>query len=268
MDAAGGPIRMGKSQLSISLIRPYREFTLSTQLRATLPSPTPVRRAKLTTLILDQLRQFVITHGLVENDRLPPERDLAIRLQVSRPTLRNALNWLHDREALRRVQGGGTFLQSNFLDVIAEYEGENAPTTNVVEVSEARLIIEPPLARLAAERINSRDLETLHVELRRGAQRLTDESGFRRHELQFHMRLAQAAGNLVMCSVLEPLLTRVTTVAARANAILDPRRSLNDHQCIVDAITRRDGHAASQYMTEHLRGCHQLTAAKAPTTDN
>lgn len=233
---------------------------MSTQLRAALPSPTPVRRAKLTTLILDQLRQFVITHGLVENDRLPPERDLAIRLQVSRPTLRNALNWLHDREALRRVQGGGTFLQSNFLDVIAEYEGENAPSTNWGEVCEARLIIEPTLARMAAERITSRDLEMLCVELRRGAQRIADESGFRRHELQFHMRLAQVAGNGVMCGVLEPLLTRVTTVAGRNHHNHDPRRSMNDHQCIVDAITRRDGHAAAQYMTDHLRGCHQLGA--------
>ncbi len=236
---------------------------MSTHLRSPLPSPTPVRRAKLTTLILDQLRQFVITHGLVENDRLPPERDLAIRLQVSRPTLRNALNWLHDREALRRVQGGGTFLQANFLDVIADYEGEHVPLANVLEVCEARIIIEPTLARLAAERINSRDLESLHVELRRGQQRLADDSGFRRHELQFHIRLAQAAGNAVICGVIEPLLTRANTAAHRANGNHDPRRSLNDHQCIVDAITRRDGHAAAQYMTEHLRSSHQVNPVNA-----
>lgn len=237
---------------------------MSTQVRHTLPSPTPVRRAKLTTLILDQLRQFVITHGLVENDRLPPERDLAIRLQVSRPTLRNALNFLHDREALRRVQGGGTFLQANFLDVIAEYEGNHTPAASLIEVIEARLVIEPTLARMAADRAAPRDLEILQGEMRRGSQRLADDQGFRRHELQFHLRIAQVAGNTVLCGVLEPMLTRASSAAAAiSNGHQDARRSLNDHQCIVDAISRRDGHAAAQYMTEHLQSCHQSASLPA-----
>ena len=66
-----------------------RDTTLSAPGRDIKPGPDPVRRTNLTTLILYRLRDFAIAQGLVEGDRLPPERELAARLSVSRPTLRD-----------------------------------------------------------------------------------------------------------------------------------------------------------------------------------
>lgn len=227
---------------------------LSHALRHSLPSPTPVRRANLTTLILDQLRQYVITHGLSENDRLPPERDLAIRLRVSRPSLRNALDWLSERGALKRVQGGGTFLQGNFLDVLADAPGTLSDDPTPAELAEARLLVEPGLVRLAAQRITSNEIASLDRELARVRQRLADPSACRQHDLQFHIRLAQLSGNTLLAATIEGFMAHAMALWNTQPSETDPAQVVADHQEIVSCLARQDGDAAARRMAEHLAG--------------
>ncbi len=162
------------------------------------PGPDPVHRTNLTTLILYRLRDFAIAQGLVEGDRLPPERELAARLSVSRPTLRGALDWLNRRGALRRVQGGGTFLEANFLAALAE--GPNAASSESAElreVAEARCALEPLLAKMAAERMTPDDAHRLQSAIERSAKCVDDRRAWHQHDLQFHLEVARLAGNCV-----------------------------------------------------------------------
>lgn len=225
---------------------------MSQQLRPSLPSPAPVRRANLTTLILDQLRQYVITHGLSENDRLPPERDLAIRLRVSRPSLRNALDWLSDRGALKRVQGGGTFLQSNFLDVLADAPGAGEGDPSAQELAEARQVLEPALVRLVAQRITAAELAALERELHRARQRAHDLTAWRQHDLKFHVRLAQLSGNGLLAGTLETIMSQVMSVWTSQADQADVVRILSEHQAILEALARRDGDDAARRMQDHM----------------
>jgi GntR family transcriptional repressor for pyruvate dehydrogenase complex len=214
----------------------------------------PVRRANLTQLILDQLRSYVLTNGLVEEDRLPPERELASQLNVSRPSLRNALDWLEERGALRRVQGGGTFLQPNFLHVIAD---AREPGTNGAvcqrEAREARLHLETSLVRLACERMNQKDLDALAGEVA-GAKFRTDDVVFWRwHDMQFHSRLARAAGNGILSRALENLLTDVYLSWATQPELGDLSRAQREHEQLIEALVWRDAELAAARMTEHLQ---------------
>lgn len=241
---------------------------MSHALRHSLPSPTPVRRANLTTLILDQLRQYVITNGLSENDRLPPERDLAIRLRVSRPSLRNALDWLSERGALRRVQGGGTFLQANFLDVLADAPGTIVDEPSPGELAEARMILEPGLARLAAERVTSVELAALERELQRVRQRLGDPSACRQHDLKFHIRLAQLSGNTLLATTVEGLMAQAMSLWNLHPQELDVAQMVADHQELLGYLARHDAESAARKMAEHLRAQRSDLGAELVSADH
>lgn len=232
--------------------------------RTHLPGPAPVRRTNLTQLILDQLRDYVLGHGLLEEDRLPPERELAAQLDVSRPSLRNALDWLAQRGALRRVQGGGTFLQSTFLTVLAEaHVASQSESPNVGDLAEARGYLEPLLVELVAERADDDELEALGVDSARAGERLDDAEFWRQHDLAFHARLAKLSGNVILGETLIAALRQSAGGGQAAVAQFDARTCHEQHAEIIAALSRRDGETATRLMREHLQSCHNV--GESPT---
>jgi len=236
----------------------FRGLRNEDRLRRThLPGPAPVRRTNLTQLILDQLRDYVLGHGLLEEDRLPPERELAAQLDVSRPSLRNALDWLAQRGALRRVQGGGTFLQSTFLTVLAEaHIAAQTESPNVGDVAEARGYLEPLLVELAAERADDEELEALTADSARAGERLDDTEFWRQHDLAFHSRVAKLSGNAVLGESLIAALRQSAGSGPSTVAQFDSRNCHEQHAEIIAALARRDGENAARLMREHLQSCH------------
>jgi GntR family transcriptional repressor for pyruvate dehydrogenase complex len=229
-----------------------------------LPTPMPVRRSNLTQLILDQLRSYVLNNGLVEEDRLPPERELATQLNVSRPSLRNALDWLEARGALRRIQGGGTFLQSNFLHVIADAREANAPNEECLrDAIEARLHLEPVLIRLVCDRAPQSELDALAEEVAKAKFRTADPAFWRWHDLQFHSRLARSGRNAVLARTLEEALSDVYLLSSQAEQF-DFVRAQSEHEQIIEALIWRDADAAASRMAEHLQA---LSSAAEPAVE-
>src|SRR5918998_1219230 len=98
---------------------------------------------------LMQLRAYLAQAQLPENGRLPPERELAAELGVSRAELRKALATLAAEGRLWRHVGRGTFVGNRPVDAPADVAAM-ARRTNPAEVMKARLAIEPEIARLAA----------------------------------------------------------------------------------------------------------------------
>lgn len=219
----------------------------------------PVRRANLTQLILDQLRSYVLTNGLVEEDRLPPERELASQLSVSRPSLRNALDWLEERGALRRVQGGGTFLQPNFLHVIADARESNSNGDMSLRTArEARLHLEPILVRLACERITQKDLDALAAEVSKAKFRTEDAAFWRWHDLQLHSRIARSSGNDMLARTLQDALSDIYLSWVTQTEPSDCARAQREHELIVEALVWRDGDLAATRMAEHLQNAASM----------
>lgn len=242
-DASAGAARCGVPDLEKPI--------LTTNARE--PGPAPVCRANLSTLILHQLRDYVVAQGLVDGDRLPPERELAARLSVSRPTLRSALQWLSQRGALRRVQGGGTFLQPNFLSVLVDVPGYGgAAGPPLAAVVETRLILEPLLIQMAAERAGTAELDGLKAAVVRSAQKIDNPDAWRQHDLHFHLRLARLSGNAVLADTVKSLFPQVVAVWAEHADKIDMAKCYADHQAMVDAIARRDAQGAALLMRRHL----------------
>ena len=213
-----------------------------------------MKRASLQSLILNQLREFVIANGLKPGDRLPSERELAARLGVSRPTLRLALNWLSEQAAVRRVQGGGTYLEEGFLMALTRSHNESETTDiPLAELVEARILLEPSLIRLAAKNATDEQLDGLEKDLERAAADLSDVEAWRQHDLHFHARLAQLSGNRVLSASLDSIVLNLPGVWQRFQPGECVEQSHEEHRLILASLRRRDAAGAARQMRNHLR---------------
>jgi GntR family transcriptional repressor for pyruvate dehydrogenase complex len=198
--------------------------------------------------ITEAIRGYVMDHGLGPGDRLPPERALAVTLDVSRPALREATSRLIDAGLLRSRQGSGTYIARVDLD----------------ELFAVRQRLEPFAAGLAAENASARDLVALArlaIELARS---VDDANVFARVDLAIHDRIASASRNVVLLSTLSDLgqmlrFSRDQTAGdARTRA-----QALEDLTCLVDAIRGRNADRAEQMMSAHLANVRKASRGAA-----
>lgn len=184
--------------------------------------------------------------------RLPSERALADRLAVPRRALRRALAALEAEGALWRRQGKGTFAGP----APASAAPAVAARTNPLEVMEARLCVEPGLARLAALRASREDIRAMRS-LLAALEEAAEPEEKERRDGALHRAIAQAAGNGMLTGVfdmierarLDPDWRRLRELARSG-----PRLATYaaQHRDIVDAIEARDPAAAEQAMRRHL----------------
>jgi GntR family transcriptional repressor for pyruvate dehydrogenase complex len=204
--------------------------------------------------ICGAIRQGIYAAG----DRLPPERELAERLQVSRPSLREALRVLELTGIVESRHGGGTFV----LD--ADPTGIASPLTLLLEATsdavgelwEVRLIVEPAIAARAAVQATPEAITQLEDLVSRFADSVANHASHDavlRIDRDFHIALATASGNRVAVRVLalinELLLDgwrHFITSQARRN------RALAAHREILDALRLHDSERAREAMLRHL----------------
>ncbi|MBN8940145.1 MAG: FadR family transcriptional regulator [Rhizobiales bacterium] len=205
--------------------------------------------------ILTQLRAYLAQTEMGPQGRLPPERDLAAVLDVSRAELRKALAALEAEGQLWRHVGKGTFLGERPRSAM-DHVAALARITNPVEVMRARLAVEPELARLAALHASAAEIDELRgfVAAGRAAQ------SWRQYELadaRFHRQIAEAAGNAVLLAVYDLIsdIRRAVTwtrLRPRVEGPAPDHHSFAEHDALLSAIETRQPHDAARAMQAHL----------------
>ncbi len=191
-------------------------------------------------------------------ERLPPERDLAASLGVSRTTVREALLALEIMHHIEIRTGAGVY-------VLPEQQRDRGAGTTLIgldesgpwEQLEARRAIEGQLAYLAAERATEAQLAELEDLIARSAAAMEDIPRFDAAGAEFHATIARAAGNAIMESYVAHLWSlRGGPLWGRwydqTRTIANRRRSVEDHRAILRAIARRRPDAAMTAMKAHL----------------
>ena len=205
--------------------------------------------------ILRRLREFVELHGMSLNSRLPAERELAAEIGTSRAKLRKVLAVLETEGQVWRHVGRGTFIGARPVENISDVEYLSG-RTNPGEMMEARLSIEPELARLAALHATNADV----AELRRCARKGRAATEWRVYEAwdnRLHRAIAVSTHNTLLISLFDTLNTvrRATVWGQLRNAKLPPadHDSFGQHDDLIEAVAARDPEAAAQSMRRHLR---------------
>jgi DNA-binding FadR family transcriptional regulator len=221
--------------------------------------------------VVTQLRAYLAQAELPEDGRLPPERDLAVALGVTRAELRKALGTLETEGQIWRHVGKGTFLGNRPTDTLSDISAL-AKRTNPAELMRARLIIEPEIARAAALTATPMHL----AELRLCQTRTREAATWRQYENwdnRLHRTIAEATQNtplLGLFDMLNALRRAVTWGRLRSNPVRpEPdHHSFTEHETIIAAIENRDMNGAAAAMRVHLQSVERnLLARQSSPTD-
>lgn len=217
----------------------------------------PERRGATSAEVVLQLREMIHRGDLRPGDRLPPERDLAKLLGVSRPTLRAGIRSLAAVGVLQSRQGAGTFvvesdgtpaLDSSPLSLMASLHGLTSG-----EMFEARRAIEMAVAGLAAERATGEQIASMAEEVTGMYASLEDPEQFLVHDVRFHQAVAAASGNRILTALMNMVAKVLFDIRIKTvKRATDLKESAEMHRRIYRAIRERDAEAASEMMHEHL----------------
>jgi GntR family transcriptional regulator, transcriptional repressor for pyruvate dehydrogenase complex len=209
-----------------------------------------------TVAAITQIEALIRRGELRPGDRMPPERELAELLGVSRPTVREALRALSILGIVRSRHGSGNYLGS--LDEQALQEPLrwlltlSLPAQDVNAVLEFRLVLESGLTRLAAERISDEALARLRDLLKELETAKSDEDVLSA-DMKMHGVIAEEANNPLLLWMLNAAVE--LNVAARSRTVRIPGVKGNvaaDQRAIVEALEKRDGNEAAEAMWRHL----------------
>jgi len=222
---------------------------------------SPVQTRRTFEEAVEQIAERISLGELSRGDQLPSERTLAQQMQISRPTVREALKVLAASGVLevRPGSGGGAFVASEFVP----REVLRRAAVRVGEVGgvlEARRLLEPRVAQLAALHGRESDFAAMQRTLDRQAaiahapeRFLANEDRFLALDLQFHLGIARATGNATIVGLMRSLLRQLEI--ARDMALHVPRsveRSLEIHEETIAAIRSGDMRRIEQIMDVHL----------------
>jgi GntR family transcriptional repressor for pyruvate dehydrogenase complex len=226
---------------------------------------TAVRRTRVFEGVAQQIQQLIVDGGLKPGARLPPERELASRLAVSRSSVRDAIRILELAGLVVPRQGEGT--------VVADLSPENvaAPISSILvrkreliaELIDVRKMIEPVLAARAAERATPEDIARLEEILERQRAKAKRGESTVGEDSEFHYNIALAAKNKVVRSVIDVLMQLLKETRARTLQLPGrPRRSLEGHRRVLAAIRRHDPAAAERALRRHLEEIELIVMKK------
>lgn len=220
-------------------------------------------------LVVAYVRQLIESGELSAGDKLPPERELADLIGVSRPSVRAGLQSLATVGVVEARRGAGTFvadgpplLDVNPLSLFSALHG--IPQS---ELFEARRVIEIDLAGLAAERARGEELAAIAEEVMEMLSSLDDVHRFLIHDIRFHRAIAAAARNPLLAAVMEMVADLFYDQRKRTvDRWREAPRAAEQHRRIYQAIRAGDVQRARQEMDRHLLWAQEAQESEVDET--
>jgi len=220
-----------------------------------------VRTSRLYEQIVQQIEESVLNGSLKPGDQLPAERDLAQRLGVSRTAVREAVKTLREKGLVEAYSGRGTFVtdgtsqaaRQSFDLMVKIGQQEGSP-----HLAELRLILEPGIAAMAAERVKDEDLTAMRDAVAVMERSQKDPEAYIEADLDFHLALAEAVANPLILSLIDSIVGLLREQRLKIfNVEGGPQRGQFHHKRILEAMERRDPEMARGAMRAHLEQVRQ-----------
>jgi DNA-binding FadR family transcriptional regulator len=213
----------------------------------------PIRPRQRYEQVADRIAADIRAGRLAAGERLPSERDLARRLEVGRASVREAIAALQVAGMVETRAGSGSFVAPG-----AAERTRDAHDSSPSDLLEARALLEPAVARLAARRGRpDAEAEALLAAMERAAA-ACDRAGWNDCDRRFHRRVAALTGNPILLDFAdrvaavmdEPLWQRLRddSIAAEGRATIH----LAEHRMIYEAVAEGDADAAELYAAQHI----------------
>ena len=233
------------------------------------PSFHTISKSAVAEDIVAQLLSMIREKKLRSGDKLPSERDLALMMDVSRPSLREALRTLSVMGVINLRHGSGTYVTTlepaklvEHLDFVFSLDD-----STYVQLFETRKALEPPICALAAQRITEEEIAQLEECLSRSRMGLIDYEAYLQADLDLHEIIVTAARNPLLQRFMSSL--RSLGKASRKRTATLPgvvEQTIQDHQSIIQALRAHQSEAAHQAMFVHLEHVEQHLKQDANVT--
>lgn len=214
-----------------------------------------VKRTSVGEAVIAEVRDAIARGDLKPGDQLPPERELAASLGVSRLAMREGLKVLEAMGLVEARQGEGTFVSrpkaQTMYDPLVAHMLDSA---ELLELIEARTVLEVEMAGLAARRASAAHLEKLAAALATMAAQMAGGSDYLAADLEFHETVMAAAGNRILSHVFANIHDLINHVQARTRTVPGSgERALASHRQILEAISAHSEAAARRAMRAHMK---------------
>jgi len=220
---------------------------------------TPVR---LYESVIEQIMELIKNNELKPGDKLPPERELAERLSISRGSLREAFRVLESRGIIKSKPGGGRYIReirknghNNTENIILNLE-----KSSIFELLEAREIFEVKIVKLAAQRATVEDIKSIEEALNK----MDEEDGLKddkktESDTEFHLAISGASHNFVFVNIMKLHLDLLRDTREKTQQIPGRQEERwREHQAILQAIKEHDTKKAGEAMLKHLRNIREV----------
>ena len=225
----------------------------------------PIARPPLAEIVAKRILEMVTSRALKPGDQLPPERELAEMLNVSRPSVREAIRGLAILGVVTSRQGGGAYISrldgDALLGPIRFFL--SLEDMNIRELYDARSLIEGDVARRAAQNMSDAQLTQLQAILEQQEATLADPKAFRVSDFKFHEAIWTGCGNAFLKRIGESLNSLGLEFRRRASehpTVL--AQSMKDHRALLEALKSRDPVAAAQAAEQHMQNVYRSTVAQ------
>jgi GntR family transcriptional repressor for pyruvate dehydrogenase complex len=225
----------------------------------------PINSPRIYEEIVRQIRTLISEGKLKSGDRLPPERDLAVRFRVSRASVREALRSLESMGLIEIRLGEGTFVREISVDSLIEPLALVILTQReaVGELFEARRLLEPPIAGLAARRSTKEEIQEMERILEEQGKEVAAGGTGLSQDAAFHAAIASSTNNRAITRIVHAVIDLLTQSREESLQIAGrPTRSHQDHLRILEAIRGRRSEAARRAMLDHVVAVETLVMGR------
>jgi len=220
---------------------------------------TPVR---LYESVIEQIMNLIKNNKLKPGDKLPPERELAEKLSISRGSLREAFRVLESRGLIKSKPGGGRYIReirknghNNTENIILSLE-----KSSILELLEAREMFEVKIAEITAQRATPEDIKSIEKALNKmNEEEMLKDDKKTESDTEFHLAIAGASHNFVFVNIIKLHLDLLRDTREKTQQIPGRREERwREHQAILQAIKERDSKKAGEAMLKHLRNVREV----------
>jgi len=228
-----------------------------------------IRPKRISDQVFEQIQELIYKGQIRAGEQLPPERELAETLNVSRNSVREAINKLIDRSLVENRQGTGTFVrkpdpgqQDNPLSSVL---GDDI---SVQELLEFRLGLECNAVVLAARKATSEDIVHLNAVMDEMRQMVNKDSMGHEEDVRFHMGIACATKNRVHIHMMKRFYDLLYYGIWKSHMFLYQEKPnieaiLDQHGRILEAIRNHDPQMAYEAMRGHIKFVMEFLAARS-----
>jgi len=211
---------------------------------------------------IEQIMELIKNNELKPGDKLPPERELAEKLSISRGSLREAFRVLESRGFIKSKPGGGRYIREIRKNVHNDTENIilSLEKSSILELLEAREMFEVKIAEIAAQRATVEDIKSIEEALNK----MNEEDGLKddkktESDTEFHLAIASASHNFVFVNIIKLHLDLLRNTREKTQQIPGRREERwREHQAILQAIKEHDGKKAGKAMLKHLRNIREI----------